>query len=189
MKFIILLASLFITSSVYSQIPKSFSLSKHWSKEISLYRAKAFVLKEVLDTTNEVVKFRVSPLAASNSGELTTLIYDCQQQNKFGILLIFYGDYWNDAGVLYQGYGFKQLERNKAITIFKRLSTTIHENYKFINENRDDFNLTYHDGDMTFLIYNTSASSTKVRVFWNGFDAEWDATSLYKTLDKLNNIK
>lgn len=118
-------------------------MSKSWSKEISLYRAKAFVVKNVLDSKTEIIKFQVSPLAASNSGELTTLVYDCKQQNKIGLVLVFYGDYWNDAGVLYQGYGFKQLPKTKAMVLLKKLSQIIDENYKYLNEDKDDFNITY----------------------------------------------
>ena len=185
MKIKALLISFCFFSIMYAQIPKGFFMGKVWSKEISLYKAKAFVINNVLDSVNNVIKFQISPLAASNSGELTTLVYDCRQQNKTGLVLVFYGDYWNESGVSYQGYNFKKIEKIKAIAVLERLSKTINENYKFLNEDKDDFNLTYKDDDMKFLIYNVSFNSTKIRVFWNGFDAEWDASSLYKTLEKL----
>lgn len=175
----------FLSAATYGQIPKNFYMGKAWSKEISLYKAKAFVINNVLDTVNGVLKFQISPSAASNSGELTTLVYDCKQQNKSGLVLVFYGDYWNSAGVSYQGYSFKQMEKIKAIAVLERLAKTINENYKFLNEDKDDFNVTYKDGDMKFLIYNVNLNSTKIRVFWDDFDAEWDASSLYKTIDKL----
>lgn len=65
---------MFLCKNVASQVPKAFFMGKIWSKEISLYKAKAFVLNNVLDSTSDIVKFEVTPLTASNSGELTTHI-------------------------------------------------------------------------------------------------------------------
>lgn len=186
MTFKILIFFAILCKNVASQVPKAFVMGKIWSKEISLYKAKVFVLNNVLDSTNDIVKFQVTPLAASTSGELTTLIYDCKQQNKIGLVLVFYGDYWNNSGVLYQGYSFKQYPKSKAIALLERLSKTINENYKYLNTDKDDFNITYKEDDLTFVIYNVSLNQTKIRIFWNGFDAEWDASSLYKTLQKIN---
>ncbi|MBS1572620.1 MAG: hypothetical protein JST62_09525 [Bacteroidetes bacterium] len=185
MKILLLVATFAFISKGHSQMPRNFFMSKQWDKEISLYKAKAFVINEVLETSNDVIKFQVSPISASKSGELTTLIYDCKQQNKSGLVMVFYGDYWNDAGVLYTGYTFKQFEKGKANLILKKLSKILNDNYKFLNENKDDFNVVYEEDDMTFLIYNVSINSTKIRVFWNGLDSEWDAKSLYKTLEYL----
>lgn len=105
--------------------------AKEFSKEISLFKSKEFLFKNVLGSTNQVVPFEVIPLAASSSGELTTLLYKCDAKQKEGLVLGFYGDYWNEAGVLYQGYSFKNLEKEKAMEFLNKIVTSIEENKKF----------------------------------------------------------
>ena len=109
--------------------------AKEFSKEISLFKSKEFLFKNVLGSTEQIVPFEVIPLAAASSGELTTLLYKCETKNKEGIILGFYGDYWNEAGVLYQGYSFKNLEKDKAIEFLNKIVASIEENKKFLNEN------------------------------------------------------
>ena len=42
---------------------------------------------------------------------------------------------------------------------------------------------------MTFLIYNDELS-TKIRVFWNGFDSEWESQAFGRTKKRFEkNIK
>ena len=186
MKIILLCFFTFFGTSIFGQIPKYFLFGGIYSKEISLYKSKEYVVKNVLNIGNEVIKFQVTPLAAATSGELTTLVYKCRQRNKEGLILSFYGDYWNDGGIKYTGYAFKDIEKKNAIILLEKLSSIIHDNYEFLSEiNMDDYNISYREDDMLFIFYNTGLKQTKIRVFWSGFDSEWDAKSLYKTRDKL----
>ena len=111
--------------------------AKEFSKEISLFKSKEFLFKNVLGSTEQIVPFEVIPLAAASSGELTTLLYKCDTKQKEGLILGFYGDYWNEAGVLYQGYSFKNLEKEKAMEFLNKIVTSIEENKKFLNESGD----------------------------------------------------
>lgn len=86
-------------------------VAKEFSKDIALYNSKNFLFKNVLGVSPEVVKFEIIPLAAASSGELTTLLYKCESKQKEGLVLGFYGNYWNEAGVLYQGFAFKNFEK------------------------------------------------------------------------------
>lgn len=154
--------------------------AKEFSKEISLFKSKEFLFKNVLGSTNEVVPFEVIPLAAASSGELTTLLYKCDTKQKEGLILGFYGDYWNDAGVLYQGYSFKNLEKEKAMEFLNKIVTSIEENKKFLNESGDNNNIFFKYDDMDVLIW-TNAGTYSIRIFWQGFDSTWEKTAFERS--------
>src|SRR5690606_10143835 len=154
--------------------------AKEFSKEISLFKSKEFLFKNVLGSTNEVVQFEVIPLAAASSGELTTLLYKCDTKQKEGLILGFYGDYWNDAGVLYQGYSFKKLEKEKAMEFLNKIVTSIEENKKFLNESGDNNNIFFKYDDMDVLIW-TNAGTYSIRIFWQGFDSTWEKTAFERS--------
>ena len=155
--------------------------AKEFSKDIALYRAKEFVMNDVLgESTGDVVKFQIDALAASNSGELTTLSYKCESKNKEGLVLGFYGSRWNDAGVIYTSFGFKNLPYNDAVNLISKIENAIDENSKYLDDNHDNNNLYLKIDDITVLIYQ-QFTDVKIRVFWNGFDAEWMQTEFAKT--------
>lgn len=154
--------------------------AKEFSKEISLFKSKEFLFKNVLGSTNVVVPFEVIPLAAASSGELTTLLYKCDTKQKEGLILGFYGDYWNDAGVLYQGYSFKNLEKEKAMEFLNKIVTSIEENKKFLNESGDNNNIFFKYDDMDVLIW-TNAGTYSIRIFWQGFDSTWEKTAFERS--------
>lgn len=154
--------------------------AKEFSKEISLFKSKEFLFKNVLGSTNQVVPFEVIPLAAASSGELTTLLYKCDAKQKEGLILGFYGDYWNEAGVLYQGYSFKNLEKEKAMEFLNKIVTSIEENKKFLNESGDNNNIFFKYDDMDVLIW-TNAGTYSIRIFWQGFDSTWEKTAFERS--------
>ena len=172
-----------INNLIYSQVKVNSNniwTAKEFSKEISLFKSKEFLFKNVLGSTNEVVPFEVIPLAAASSGELTTLLYKCDAKQKEGLILGFYGDYWNDAGVLYQGYSFKNLEKEKAMEFLNKIVTSIEENKKFLNESGDNNNIFFKYDDMDVLIW-TNAGTYPIRIFWQGFDSTWEKTAFERS--------
>ena len=172
-----------INNLIYSQVKVNSNniwTAKEFSKEISLFKSKEFLFKNVLGSTNEVVPFEVIPLAAASSGELTTLLYKCDAKQKEGLILGFYGDYWNDAGVLYQGYSFKNLEKEKAMEFLNKIVTSIEENKKFLNESGDNNNIFFKYDDMDVLIW-TNAGTYSIRIFWQGFDSTWEKTAFERS--------
>jgi len=172
-----------IINLIYSQVKVNSNNiwnAKEFSKEISLFKSKEFLFKTVLGSTAEVVSFEVIPLAAASSGELTTLLYKCDVKQKEGLILGFYGDYWNEAGVLYQGYSFKNLEKEKAIEFLNKIVTSIEENKKFLNENGDNNNIFFKYEDMDVLIW-TNAGAYTIRIFWQGFDSTWEKTAFERS--------
>jgi hypothetical protein len=174
---------LIVNNLIYSQVKVNSNnvwTAKEFSKEISLFKSKEFLFKNVLGTTEQIVPFEVIPLAAASSGELTTLLYKCEAKQKEGLILGFYGDYWNEAGVLYQGYSFKNLEKEKAIEFLNKIVTSIEENKKFLNENGDNNNIYFKYDDMDVLIW-TNMGSYSIRIFWQGFDSTWEKTAFERS--------
>ncbi len=172
-----------ISNLVYSQVKinsNNIWTAKEFSKEISLFKSKEFLFKNVLQSTEKVTPFEVIPLAASSSGELTTLLYKCEAKQKEGLILGFYGDYWNEAGVLYQGYSFKNLEKDKAMEFLNKIVTSIEENKKFLNNNGDNNNIFFKYDDMDVLIW-TNAGTYSIRIFWQGFDSTWEKTAFERS--------
>ena len=178
-----ILILLTISNHIYSQVKVNSNniwTAKEFSKEISLFKSKEFLFKNVLGSTNQVVPFEVIPLAAASSGELTTLLYKCDAKQKEGLILGFYGDYWNEAGVLYQGYSFKNLEKEKAMEFLTKIVTSIEENKKFLNESGDNNNIFFKYDDMDVLIW-TNAGTYSIRIFWQGFDSTWEKTAFERS--------
>jgi hypothetical protein len=169
-----------------SQFSKSIApfFAKEFNKETALFKAKVFVLKEVLGSSTGVVKFEIDPLAAANSGELTSLAYKCESKGKQGLILGFFGNRWNDAGVVYQTYEFLNLPLPKAKEILAKLDTVIEENYKFTTAEDDANNIYFQIDDLVFLICH-KMEGTKIRVLWNNFDSEWDYTAYKRTKKRL----
>jgi hypothetical protein len=175
------------TTISFSQFPTGdFVLAKDWSKEISLFRAKSYLFKNVLKTTDKALKFNIIPLEASKSGELTTLIYKCEELNKSGMILSFWGDFWNENGVVYKGFAFKNLEKEKAISFLNKMQSVIDENLEYLRDDYDNNNVSFEFDDMQVLIWVNVGY--KIRIFWNGFDSTLDWRAFEKSKEKFEKL-
>jgi predicted Fe-Mo cluster-binding NifX family protein len=181
MKIKLILISFFVFTSVNAQISVNSGLyaAKEFSKEQSLYKAKDFVITQIIGAETESIKFEIDPLAATSSGELTSLVYSCESKNISGLILGFYGNRWNESGVVYQAYGFKNFTEEKARQLLSKLDSQIEEHTKYINDNSDNNNVFFKFDDITFLIYRDGG--IKIRAFWNQFDSEWQSIALGRT--------
>jgi hypothetical protein len=184
MRIIILLFFLSINNAQAQISAGAGLLAKEYSKDVSLFRAKAFVMKHILGETNDVIKFDVDPLVASNSGELTTLVYKCDTKSKVGLLLGFNGTRWNEAGVVYQEYSFKNLPINEANEFCEKIEIALKVNSSYLEKDHDNNNIYFNYNDLSILMYSGSFG-IRLRVFWNGYDAEWDYSSFTKTVKRL----
>jgi len=154
--------------------------AKEFSKEIALFSSKNFLMEQVFGASPKAIKFSIIPLAAASSGELTTLLYKCEDLSKEGMVLGFYGNYWNDAGILYQGFAFKNLEKDIAIEFLFKIYSCISEHTDFLHQDNDNNNVFFTYDDINVLIY-TSPSSYIIRLFWNGFDSTWEKTAFERS--------
>ena len=181
MKIRILFLSLLISTISLAQVSVSTGLyfAKEFSKDQALYKAKDYVMQNIIGIEKKLIKFDIDPLAATSSGELTSLVYGCDEKNLSGLVLGFYGNRWNSSGVTYQAYAFKNLPENKALEILSKLDKYIEDESKYLSADSDNNNMFFQYDDMTFLIYRDG--SVKIRVFWNGFDSEWESTAFGRT--------
>tara|TARA_Y100000385_G_scaffold131542_1_gene136838 strand:+ start:421 stop:999 length:579 start_codon:yes stop_codon:yes gene_type:complete len=177
----LIIASLLISTISFSQVSYSNGLyfAKEFSKDQALYKAKDYVMTQVIGVEKNLIKFDIDPLAAASSGELTSLVYGCDEKSLSGLILGFYGNRWNEAGVVYQAYAFKNLPKNKALEILSKLDQYIDDESKYLSADSDNNNMYFQYDDITFLIYRDG--SEKIRVFWNGFDSEWESTAFGRT--------
>lgn len=177
---------LLLTNNAFAQVSANTGIvfAKEYSKEISLYRAKAFVMQQILGETNDAVKFDIDPLVASNSGELTTLVYKCDSKSKVGLILGFNSTKWNQAGVIYQEYSFKNMTVKEANEFCENIQIAIKVNSDYLESDHDNNNIYLNYGDIAVLIYKNSFG-VKMRIFWNGYDAEWELSSFSKTVKRL----
>ncbi|GAA4008847.1 hypothetical protein GCM10022408_21230 [Hymenobacter fastidiosus] len=169
--------------SILGSIAASYA-AKEFSKEVAVYRAKEFVMREILGPSSEVVKFDIDPLAASSSGELTSLVYQSATKSKEGLILGFFGDRWNAQGVVYQGYAFKSIPKEKALEMLAFIDKQLADNSTYFIVGGESANIYFQYDDMIFLINKTSGG-IKTRVFWQDFDAEWEDVAYQRTKKRL----
>ncbi len=154
--------------------------AKEFSKEVSVFKAKTFLIQNILNLDKNTTQFEVVALAAAGSGELTTLMYRCLSQKKEGLILGFYGNYWNKEGVIYQGYKFKNLPRDKAFLFLDKIETKIKENKNFLQSNSNSNNIVFRFDDMQILVWYENLSYN-LRIYWGDFDATWEQTAYKRT--------
>ena len=176
---IIILISINLSAQI-RQTSQNIFQAKEFSKDQCLYKAKTFLIHNVLNTKN-TTQFEAIPLAAASSGELTTLLYRSTAQNLDGLILGFFGDYWSEAsGASFQGYGFKNLPKAKAMEFLNKIEDEIEKNKKFLKENNDNNNIAFDFDDLKVMIWTTSGSYL-IRVYWNDFDSTWESTSFERS--------
>jgi len=175
---------LFLSISANSQItnakPENVWIAKEYSKDAALWNSKDFLFNNVLKIGDSPLKFEVIPLAAAGSGELTTLIYKSESDGKEGLILGFYGNYWNSSGVVYLGYKFKNLEKDNAIAFLDKIQSAIDQHSKYMKSDSNNNNIVFQFEDMKVLIFDSPMGIT-TRIFWEGFDSTWEKTAFERS--------
>ena len=162
-------------------------LAKHFSKEEALYKARAYVMQTVLGVNPDVTRFMIDPLAATHSGEVTSLVYECEAKRKRGLVLGFFGTYRNEAGLSSPAHAFKNLPEVNAYELLAKLEHTIKNFSGYLAKDVDNNNVFFSYEDMTFLVYREQLTGKSlVRVFWNSFDAEWESKAIKRTKKRLD---
>lgn len=174
-----ILVALFIF--FYINVNAQYYSAKEFSKETAAFYAKSFLFKEVFDSTSDVTVFDLIPLAAANSGELTTLFYKTKDNKKEGLILGFWGNKWNKYGVEYKGYMYKNFPKEEAVNLLYSIKLTIEEmKNELENENA---NLHFKLNDIDFLV-SKSNGGYDLRLFWKDFDATWEQTAFERSLKR-----
>ena len=160
-----------------------------FSKEESVYRSKGYVMNSILGPTEAPLTYQVFALAAATSGELTSLVYTCTEQKKEGLLLAFYGTRWNEAGVVYQAYGFKDMPVVKAKELLSKIDKTIEKALVVdpfaIRSDVENRNVYFQYDDVTVLISISGTGEPQIRLFWGQYDSEWNIGAFRKTVRRM----
>jgi hypothetical protein len=185
---LLLFKSIFIFGQVKTG-QNNFLIAKEFSKEIALYNSKSFLFTQVIGITNDITKFEIIPLAAANSGELTTLLYKCRDKQIEGLLLGFYGNYWNESGVVYQGFSFKNFNKEKSMEFLKKIDESLDNYHDYLLEDPGNNSICFKYDDIDVLIDSPNLHSN-IRLFWNGFDSSWEKTAFERSKRRFEkNIK
>jgi hypothetical protein len=113
---LVIISILFSTQLIYCQP----GASQGWTKTESEFKAKEYLIKTILNiNTDKIIDFRIDAITASSSGELSTIVYECNELNKRGVILVFWNNEVNQFNTHYQGYGFKNLDIDSAKIFFK----------------------------------------------------------------------
>ena len=173
-----------VLSSMFgiSQVSNSQGLfAREYSKEITIPLAKEYLVTEVLKPTgDEVLVFEIDALTAATSGELTCVMYNCSTKNMNGLIFAFYGNEVAESGMSYKAYSFKHFTKAQGIELFQKIDNLITSN---TTSDLIEKNITFKYEDVTFIIYRSL--ETKIDIVWNGFNAQWDHSTLKTTLRKL----
>lgn len=186
---LLLFLSLVVCNQAFTQIAAgTFFGAKEYNKDQALYNAKTFLITNVLSASNDDVSFYVDPLVAANSGELTTLTYKCESQNKEGFIVGFFGTRWSDAGTTYLSYSYLNLPFKEANELLDKIAEVADKNKVFLDENMDYNNVFFKLGDLTCLVYKAPIGFLRIRIYWNGYDSEWEWSAFSKTRKRLARI-
>jgi len=155
------------------------TFSNSFSREAAEYRVKEFLVREVIEIPeNKTIEISINALTASRSGELTTIIYDCKQLGKSGLVFGFWSDYVKESNQKYQGYAFKNFDLEKAKDLLDNLDRVLEEKRSILPYGSEDLskNALFKFEDTTFIFYKDNLDANLIRVIWNGFDLEWSPT-------------
>lgn len=170
--------------------PSIFVSPKEYSKDVALYHGKSYLIHELLGppgSPNSLVRFEMDPIVAASSGGLTTLLYDCKEKGKAGLILGFYGDRLNDHGFVNKFYAFKHLPKDSAVEMLSKVEKVLSLFSSNVYSNAKYTNVYFTYGDLTFMIYKTiiGGTSCMIRVFWNDFDSEWEEAGFNLTKTRI----
>ena len=170
-KLIIFLILAMVNYGLLAQIITS-NTDRPYNKKLAHYKAKEYLIYNVFadDNTNinETVGFNIDPLSSSLSGDLISLVYDCDQKNKKGLLIGFFSNSY---------YNFKNIPQAKAKELFKIIEKEIEKN-KIVLRDSKTLNYYFKFDDFTILMYDDNG--LLMRVFWNDYDALWNFSAFRK---------
>ena len=155
--------------------------AQSYSKEITEYRVKEFIIRDILQIPDkQTIEVHINALTASKSGQLTTIIYDCKELAKRGLVFGFWNDQINDFNLRYQGYAFKNFEFEKSKDLLDNLEKVLEEKNDILSAGNEDLskNALYKFDDIIFIFYKDVFGANQIRVLWNGFDSEWNQSNL-----------
>ena len=159
-------------------------LSQEESKKITEYYCKQYIVDEVLKIPDrQAVEVYIDAITASTSGEITTVLYECSSLQKKGVVFAFWNDYI-DKLLPYKGFGFCNLEFEKANVLFNDLVAVLNQENLILSNITG--NLVFKSDDVTLLFSNSGSFISKrtIRVWYDKFDSDWNQANLKTTIKR-----
>lgn len=161
------------------------SSKKEMAKEISQFRSKEYIIRNIIGPANsKVVRFETESLASDNSGGLISIAFNCDEVNERGLLLAFFGDNTDENGNYSNAFGFRYVPLKQAQDILIRIEKIKEDNKRYMSSDKDVNNLYFEFEDIKFVVYKDGGE--QVRVFWNGFEVIWEETPFNRTKRRLD---
>ena len=157
---------------------------KETAKEVSQFRSKEYIMDYIIGPSgNKEIKFETESLASDDSAGVVSIAFNCTELNKKGLLLAFIGKNRNEFGTLTTAYGFKYIPYDEAVSLLNRIDKVKDNNKDYMKDENDVNNVYIEHEDMRFILYRDGGD--KIRVFWNGFEVEWERTPFDRTKRRL----
>lgn len=157
---------------------------KETAKEVSQFRSKEFIMDFIIGSAgSDEIKFETESLASDDSAGVVSIAFNCDELNKKGLLLAFIGKNRNEFGTLTTAYGFKYIPYDEAVSLLDRIDNVKDSNKDYMRDENDVNNVFIEHDDMRFILYRDGGD--KIRVFWNGFEVEWERTPFDRTKRRL----
>lgn len=158
---------------------------KEVAKEISQFRSKEFIVNYIIGPTNSKdIKFETESLASDDSAGIISVAFNCNEVNKKGLLLAFFGNNKNELGVIGTAYAFRFIPLKTAQNLLKRIDEVKESHKNYISSDTDVNNVYIEFEDIKFIIYRDNG--VKIRTLWNGFEVVWERTAYDRTKRRLD---
>jgi hypothetical protein len=158
---------------------------KEVAKEISQFRSKEFIVNYIIGPANsKEIKFETESLASDDSAGIISVAFNCNEVNKKGLLLAFFGKNRNEFGVIETAYAFRYIPLKTAQDLLKRIDEVKETHKKYMSADTDVNNVYIEFEDVKFIIYRDNG--VKVRTLWNGFEVIWERTAYDRTKRRLD---
>ncbi len=181
MKIRLLLAACLLAQLSFAQTKEE---DPEYTEEMALYKAKEYAAFELIDRSSDsITRFILHPLEAGKSAEMTTLYFKCESQGKEGLLLGFNGEQKNSDGRSSEASDFYYLPKAEAIDFLNRIISLFEREDNFFSDEKDQNNGLFQFGELKVVIYEGGDKS--IRIFWNGFDSNWELDECEDTLKEL----
>ena len=155
------------------------------AKEITQFRSKEYIINNIIgDTKGKEIKFQTEALASDDSGGLITVAFNCNEVNKRGLLMAFFGENRNELGVMGQAYAFRYIPLDKAKQLFNIIGEAQERNKNYLSMQEDIYNVYIEFEDIKFVLYRDGGD--QIRVYWNGFQVEWERVAFDRSKRRLD---
>jgi len=181
---ILLLVPIISYSQTQNISPKRYLLKSPFNKDYTLSKAKTFITNSLINDSITIAEVVLDPYISLKPDDISSICYSLKGKgwDDVGLLLGFYGEFWDDFEGSFKGYGFKLLKRNQATNFLKKIIDvkTSYENY--LNKITYSNNVVFFYDDLKTIMFK-EGNIFKVQIIWNGVSAIWSMEEVERTYE------